>query len=153
MGNINLVRVILGGLLAGLVINISEFILNTYVVADESAAIMERFGLPPIGANQIAVFIALTFVLGIVVVFVYAAMRPRFGAGTKTAIIAGVTIWLVAMFAGVADAVLGIIPAGLLVLTGIWSLVEMAVAAVAGAWLYQESPDSAARTATTRATT
>jgi hypothetical protein len=139
MGKINLVRVILGGLLAGLVINISEYILNTYVVAAESAAIMERFGLPALGGSQIAVFVALTFVLGIIVVFVYAAMRPRFGAGTKTAIIAGVAIWLVLMFAGVVDMVLGIIPVGLLVLTAIWSLVEMAVAAVAGAWLYQES--------------
>jgi hypothetical protein len=139
MGKINLVRVILGGLLAGLVINISEYILNTYVVAAESAAIMERFGLPALGGSQIAVFVALTFVLGIIVVFVYAAMRPRFGAGTKTAIIAGVALWLVLMFAGVVDMVLAIIPVGLLVLTAIWSLVEMAVAAVAGAWLYQES--------------
>ena len=140
MGKINVARVILGGLLAGLVMNVSEFVLNTYVVAEESAAIMERFALPPIGTHQIGVFVAMTFVLGIVMVFAYAAMRPRFGAGTKTAIIAGVTIWVVAMFASVADVVLGILPVNLLVLTGIWALVEMAVAAVAGAWAYQESP-------------
>ncbi len=139
MGKINVARVILGGLLAGLVMNVSEYVLNTYVVADESAALMERFGLAQIGTNQIAVFVAMTFVLGIVMVFVYAGIRPRFGAGTKTAIIAGVTIWIVAMFGSVADVVLGILPVNLLVLTGIWALVEMAVAAIAGAWLYQES--------------
>jgi len=138
MGKINVVRVILGGLLAGLVMNVSEYVLNTYVVAEESAALMERFGLPPIGMHQIGVFIAMTFVLGVVMVFVYAAMRPRFGAATKTAIIVGVTVWVVAMFASVADMVLGILPVNLLVLTGIWALVEMAVAAVAGAWLYKE---------------
>jgi hypothetical protein len=140
MGKINVARVILGGLLAGLVMNVSEYILNTYVVADESAALMDRFGLPQIGTHQIGVFVAMTFVLGIVMVFVYAAMRPRFGAGTKTAIIAGVTIWLVSMFGSVVDVVLGILPGDLLVLTGIWALVETVVGAVAGAWLYQESP-------------
>jgi hypothetical protein len=139
MGKINVVRVILGGLLAGLVMNVSEYILNIYVVAEESAALMERFGLPQVGAHQIGVFVTMTFVLGIVMVFVYAAMRPRFGAGTKTAIITGVTVWIVAMFASVADTVLGILPVDLLVFTGIWALVEMVVAAVAGAWLYQES--------------
>jgi hypothetical protein len=41
MGKINVARVILGGLL-GLIINISELILNLYVVADESNAIMQR---------------------------------------------------------------------------------------------------------------
>jgi hypothetical protein len=139
MGKINVARVILGGLLAGLILNISEFVLNTYVVAEESAAIMERFGMPPLGNDRIAIFVALTFVLGIIIVFAYAAMRPRFGAGAKTAIIAGVTVWLVTLFAGIADTVMGIIPASLLVLAGIWTLVETAVAAIAGAWLYQES--------------
>ena len=139
MGKINVARVILGGLLAGLVMNISQFILNMYVVADESAAMMDRLGLPQFGTNQIAVFIAMTFVLGIVVVFTYAAMRPRFGAGAKTAIIAGVTLWLVSVYAYAADVVMGIAPATLAVLAIVWTLVEAAVAAVAGAWVYKES--------------
>ena len=139
MGKINVARVVLGGLLAGLVINIGEFVLNSYVVAEESAALMERLGLRPIGIHQIGVFLAMTFVLGIVIVFVYAAMRPRFGAGVKTAIIAGVTVWIVAMFAQVADLVMGILGANLLILIGIWSLVEMTVASIVGAWVYQEA--------------
>jgi hypothetical protein len=43
------------------------------------------------------------------------------------------------MMAGVADLILGIVPANLLALTGAWSLVETLVASVVGAWLYQES--------------
>jgi hypothetical protein len=139
MGKINIGRVILGGLVTGLIINISEYVLNIYVVAEESAAIMERFGLPQPGMHQIGVFVGLTFVMGIIVVFLYAGMRPRFGAGAKTAAIAGVAVWLIAMFAAVADVVLGILPVNLLILTGAWSLVEMVVAAIAGAWLYTES--------------
>jgi hypothetical protein len=139
MGKINVARVILGGLVAGLIINISEYVLNIYVVAEESNAIIERMGLPPIGMHQIAWFLILTFVLGIVIVFLYAGLRPRFGAGAKTAVIAGVAVWLVTMMAGVADVIIGIMPPNLLVLAGAWSLVETVVAAVVGAWLYQES--------------
>jgi hypothetical protein len=43
------------------------------------------------------------------------------------------------MMAGVADVIIGIMPPNLLVLAGAWSLVETVVAAVVGAWLYQES--------------
>jgi hypothetical protein len=76
MGKINIARVILGGLLAGLVINISEYVLNTYVIADDAAAMLERFGLPQTGMHQIGVFLVMTFILGIIMVFTYAAMRP-----------------------------------------------------------------------------
>ena len=139
MGKINIGRVILGGLVAGLIINISEYVLNIYVIAEESAAIMERMGLPPIGTHQIVWFLALTFVLGIVIVFVYAGLRPRFGAGVPTAVIAGLTVWLVSMMAFTADLIIGVTPANLFVLAGAWSLVETVIAAIAGASLYNES--------------
>jgi hypothetical protein len=139
MGKINVARVILGGLVTGLIINISETVLNLYVVAEESNALMERMGVAPPGMHQIAWFILLTFLMGIVIVFLYAGMRPRFGAGAKTAVIAGVAVWLVAVMGPVADVIIGILPANLLVLAGAWSLVETVVGAVVGAWLYQES--------------
>jgi hypothetical protein len=139
MGKIKVARLILGGLLAGLVMNVGEFVLNQYVIIDEWPALMERLGLTAISASAFLALFAITFVLGIVTVFVYAAMRPRFGAGPKTAIIAGVTVWVVMMYASVADAAIGTLPVHLLVLTGIWGLVEMVVAAVAGAWVYRES--------------
>ena len=139
MGKINVARVILGGLLAGLIINLSEYVLNTYVIADEMAAIVQRLNLPAIGTNQIGIFLLLTFVLGIIMIFVYAGLRPRFGAGAKTAVIAAVTLWLVGMFPLTVDMILGITTANLLVVAGVWSLVEMIVAAIAGASIYKES--------------
>jgi hypothetical protein len=139
MGKINFGRVILGGLVAGLIINISEYVLNIYVIADESAAIMERMGLPPIGTHQIIVFLALTFVLGIVLVFLYAGLRPRFGAGAGTAVIAAIAVWLLMSFSVASDFIIGMAPANLALLVVAWSLVETVVASVVGAWLYQES--------------
>src|SRR5262245_6567173 len=77
LGKINLSRVILGGLVAGLVINIGEFILNTYVIGEQSAAAMARLGLPAIGPQQIVWFVVFGFLYGIWLVWLYAAIRPR----------------------------------------------------------------------------
>jgi hypothetical protein len=139
MGKINFGRVVLGGLLAGLIINIGEFVLNTYVVGEQSAAIMERLGLEAIGTPQIIWFVLIAFGLALVMIFLYAAIRPRFGAGTSTAILAGVTVWLVVMLSAIGDVVVGLVPLSLLLVAGIWGLVEFAIAAVAGAWVYREA--------------
>ena len=139
MGKINVARVILGGLLAGLIINISEYILNTYVVADEAAALMQRLNLPAITTNQIVVFVLMTFVAGIIVIFLYAGLRPRFGAGVGTAVIAGLIIWIIGLMSGIADVVIGLLPSNLLVIGAAWGLVETIVAAIVGAWVYKES--------------
>lgn len=139
MGKINVGRVILGGLLAGLVMTVSEYILNTYVTADETSAIMQRLGLPQIGTEQIIGFVVLTFVVGIVLIWLYAAVRPRFGVGIKTAIIAAVALWVIAMISATGDVIVGITTADSLIVPGIWTLVETIVAAIAGGWVYQES--------------
>ena len=139
MGKINFGRVILGGLLAGLIINIGEFVLNTYVIGEESAAIMERLGLDAIGTTQIAWFVLIAFVLAVIMIFLYAAIRPRFGAGIGTAILAGVTIWLVVMLSFVSDVIIGLVPLSLVLVAGVWGIVEFAIAAVAGAWVYREA--------------
>lgn len=142
MGKINLPRVVLGGLLAGLVMNIGEFVLNTYVVAEEQNKIMARLNLPPIGQQQVVWLIVSTFLIGILLIWIYAGFRPRFGAGAKTAIIAGVTLWAIGGVFNAQLAVVGITTTGENMLPAIWSLVEIAIAAVAGAWLYQESTSS-----------
>jgi len=51
MGKINLGRVILGGLLAGLIISISEYVLNTYVMAADTSELLQRLGLAEIGTK------------------------------------------------------------------------------------------------------
>jgi hypothetical protein len=96
-------------------------------------------GVAQPGMQQIAWLLSMTFVMGILIVFLYAGLRPRFGAGARTAVIAGVAVWIVAMMGTTADTIIGILPSSLLLLAGAWSLVETVVAAVVGAWLYQES--------------
>ena len=96
MGRINLGRVIVGGLLAGLVINISEYVLNTFVIAQAMAASMKAMNLPPLDTNMILCFVVLAFALGIVTIWIYAAIRPRFGPGVPTAVCAALIVWFLA---------------------------------------------------------
>ncbi len=119
MNNINFGRVVLGGLVAGLVLNIGEWLLNVKVLASRA--------------------VALTFVMGIVLVLGYACIRTRLGPGPKTAIIAGLFAWFAVYFySGIINSVFIGIPSGTIVLLLVWGLVEYSLGAIAGAWLYKE---------------
>src|SRR3972149_7054816 len=73
MGRINWFRVVLGGLVAGFIINIGEFLLNEPILGRKTAAAMETLGRPPMGNQAITLFVVLGFVLGIGAVYLYPA--------------------------------------------------------------------------------
>ena len=140
MGKINKVRVLLGGLLAGVVLNCGEFILNGPILGDDWEDVMISFGLPPIGGGgAIAGFVILSFVMGITLVWFYATMRPRFGAGVKTAVYTGLAVWFVQMVLGFGSTlIMGMFPTHLVLIVLVWDLFQFPIATVAGAWLYKE---------------
>lgn len=140
MNNINLGRVLIGGLLAGVVLNIGEYLLNEVVLAEQMREVFRRLNLPQPGGSFIAVAVILTFILGIVIVLVYAMIRPRLGPGVKTAVMAGLVAWFfVCFYCGVIYGLLLDIPTNLIVIGMIWCLVEYILAAIAGAWAYKEA--------------
>lgn len=140
MRPINFGRVILGGLLAGLIINISEFILNGVVLKKDFEDVMKSLNRPmEMTGQQGAVWIIFGFAVGIAAIWLYAAIRPRYGPGVATAIRAGVTVWFFAsLLAAVAMWNMGIFSGKLVVLPVVWGLVEQLVATVAGAAVYKE---------------
>lgn len=139
MGKINTGRVMAGGLLAGLVINLGEFVLNGLLLEQDWNAAMQALDRPPIGGQAIALFLALGFALGIVILWIYAAIRPRLGPGPKTAACAGLTVWALAyLYPSIGQIPLGLFPARLLLIGSVWGLVEVPLAAIVGAWLYKE---------------
>jgi hypothetical protein len=141
MNKINLQRAILGGLVAGVVLNIGEFLLNSVVLGPQMREYMARHNLPADpGTNFLVVAVLLTFVLGIVIVWIYAAMRPRLGPGPKTAICAGLLAWFcIYLYNGIINAMILQVPANALVIALVWGAVQYSIAAVAGAWLYTEA--------------
>ena len=103
MSGINIGKVIVGGLVAGLVANAFDFVINSYLLAAESAEIAKRLNLSATAVeSSVWTWIAVDFIWGLLLVFTYAAIRPRFGPGPKTAVISGVMLWLAValVFAG-----------------------------------------------------
>ncbi len=140
VGKINIARVILGGLMAGLVINAGELILNFWLLAERMQLAYRELGLPPTGGGTVPVFVILGFGLGLLIVWLYASVRPRFGPGPKTAVLTGFFVWLFAvLWPTLGSGLLGLFDADLLVFIAIWGMFEIVIAAVAGAWLYRES--------------
>jgi hypothetical protein len=139
MSKINLGRVIMGGLLAGLIINIFEYVLNGVVLHDQWETVVSTHNLPAMGMNEIIWFNVLGFALGIAAVWTYAAIRPRFGAGVKTAVFAALLTWVTAyLFCNAMPTITGLFSLQLmLTLVGV-GLIEIIVATIAGAWLYKE---------------
>ena len=140
MGTINWGRVIGGGLAAGLLMNISQFVLNAMVYAKDSEEAMRRLNLQPPPPATIAIFIGMTFVVGVMLVWLYAAIRPRYGPGPKTAVCAGFVVWFLARFlSSVVYVASGIFPARLVFGATAWGLVEVLLAGLLGGWLYKEA--------------
>jgi hypothetical protein len=139
MNKINFTRVILGGLVAGVVLNIGEFILNDFIISAQMKEFLGRLNLPDPGGSFIAVAVILTLVIGVVIVWMYAAMRPRLGPGPKTAICAGIIAWIfVCVYCGVINGIVLQAPTNFLIIAIAWCFVEYVLAAIAGAWLYKE---------------
>jgi hypothetical protein len=149
MAHTNRGRVVLGGLLAGVVINIFEYITNGVILKADWGQVMQALGKSPeITGKAIAIFNLWGFLLGIAAVWIYAAIRPRYGAGPATAARAGIAAWALAVFlANLGNYPMGLVPARLLVITAIVALVELIIGTIVGAWLYKEEGATAVRSA------
>ena len=142
MTGINTGKVVAGGLLAGLVANAFDFVTNTYLLAADWQAYATAHNMDPAAMTSGTVagtWIAVDFLYGVLLVLTYAAIRPRFGAGAKTAIYAGLLV-----YAGITMVVFGFTIMGLLTMTmfvkgSISSIVSTLVASVVGASMYKEA--------------
>ena len=136
-------KVVVGGLAGGVVIAILDFVVNGLILAEQNAAALAALN-PALAENletsaPIAGFIVIDLLFGILLVWTYAAMRPRFGPGPKTAALAGVQVWLVALLVYAAMAFMGIWTWGYLIAGAIASLVMVIIGANVGALLYKEA--------------
>lgn len=135
----NVSGIIKGGLLAGLVINIGEIILNRFIVADSWEGVAAFLGYEQSGID-VAMPILMGFLMGIAGVWLYAIARPRLGAGPETAFKIGLVAWFFAWFwQNVSFMTRGdLFPMELLLISTVWTLIETPLAVIAGAWLYTE---------------
>ena len=139
MGRINTGRVVLGGLVAGVVANALDYVINAYLMAEEGADMAQRLNLSQdVMQSSTYVWVGVDMIWGLLLVFAYAAFRPRFGPGPKTATLSGFTLWFAVciMFGGLMSMGIFTLP-GFIKYSGL-TLISALSASLAGAALYQE---------------
>ena len=139
---INTQKVVVGGIVAGVVMTVIGFISNMFILGARMKAESDAFkpGLADqmMQSSAIITNIVMNLILGIALVWTYAAIRPRFGPGLKTATYVAVLFWILAgiFYSGYMH--MGMMSAGLWWSFAFVGLVNFLLSAWAGAKLYSE---------------
>lgn len=140
MSKINVGRVVAGGIVAGIIIDIFEDVLNGIVLSSHWASIMQSMNLSMPGMHAIVAFNIDGLILGLGAVWTYAAIRPRFGAGLMTSVYAALLVWVVGYaLPNLTNHFLGFVPMHITLVVTVVGLIEIIAATVAGAFFYQET--------------
>jgi len=139
---INTSKVLVGGIAAGVVMNIIDFISYKFILGARMMAESEAFkpGMSQAMMTSSAMIsnIVMDLVLGILLVWTYAAIRPRFGPGMKTATYVAVLFWILAGIFLSGYLHMGMMSSGLWWTFAFIGLVNFWVSAWVGARLYSE---------------
>lgn len=140
MKKINLARLILGGILAGTIVNLSEWALHDMVMKEQFRSALGSLGRQnPEDLGTVIWWNVWGYVLGITAIWLYAAIRPRYGPGAATALRAGVAVWILScVLMTITMANLRLFP--FMPMAFIWSLVGDVIGTLAGAAVYKEEP-------------
>ena len=140
MPRINWSRALLGGLLAAAVWGILYAPVHPLVEVHDSLGRPVLPLTPFRGATLLqGVAIVITgFVQGITTVCLYAAIRPRFGAGPTTAAIAGISVWFLISWMHLVWALFTNAPVTVVLVPLVVNLPLVMLAGLAGARLYKE---------------
>lgn len=138
---INTSKVIVGGIVAGVVANAIDFVSQTYLFKGMMDAAMTKLNLPttPTG-SQIVLSIISDFAWMIATIWIYAASRTRFGPGPKTAVYAAIASWAIGtsvagyFYAG------GFFGTDLFLVSALSALINAIIATLIGARFYSEEP-------------
>jgi hypothetical protein len=139
---VNIKKVLLGGIAAGVVLNVIDFVVNTYMLGAQMKAATDAFkpGLSEqmMTGSAVASYVIMDLVLGVMLVWTYAAIRPRFGPGLRTATYAAVLFWILGAIFNVGYLHMGMMSTGLWLTFAIAELVAFFLAVWVGAKLYTE---------------
>jgi hypothetical protein len=141
MASINIGKVVVGGLAGGLVANVIDFVTNTYVLAADWESFAKAHNLDPAAMSSASVattWVIVDFLMGIILVFAYAAIRPRFGPGPKTAVISGLLIFVAVSLVLYGFANMGLMTMNMFFTGSIGAIVSTLASSLVGAAIYKE---------------
>ncbi len=141
MAEMNILRLLLAGLAAGFTSFLLTGAVNATLLATPLKQWLATAGSalhPPAQPVAMGLWALMSLLLGVVGVWLYAALSPSFGAGFKTALLAGFVLWLVNKLAvGIDLTALGLFPRTLLAGLTLGGLLAIEGGVLVGAWLYR----------------
>ena len=141
MPKINWARLIIGVIVAAIIMFVSDgFFHETIAKADWKALYAAMNANEPAAHGTSMAYFAI-FELGraFIAIFLYVMMRGHFGAGPKTAVLAGIVGWIGSSLTGPVQFIpLGFFSNALWLKAGAFHLVTSIIATVAGAALYKD---------------
>jgi len=150
MNKINLGRILVGGLIATIILFLTDGVLHEHLVHNYWEYIYEGLGAhEPQAGHGAAVLYFLIFEVGraFTAVLLYVFMRPFFGPGLKTAVFAGLMAWLAFSVTGPAEFIpLGFYGRRLWFMIAAYQLVTSVTANILAAWLYRDPLSTAIHT-------
>ena len=139
---INVARLLLSGLVAGFVLFAITGVMNAVILSAELKSWMQGVGgllHPPAPAASMGLWALMSLITGLVGVWIYVGVRPRYGAGPKTALLAGGSLWIACKLAVALDLIaLGLMPMRIVEGQLFGGLVAVVAGVFVGAWLYKE---------------
>ena len=144
----NTSKVVVGGIVAGIVLNVIDWFVYTRLLVNQMTASMEAYkpGSSAImmSGNAITIYIITDFVFGLLLVYTYAAVRPRLGPGPRTAATVAGLFWLFATFINANQLIMGMMDKNLFWETSLIQLCTLVLGTWFGAMVYTEEGAPAA---------
>ncbi len=145
MNKINWPRLIIGGLVAAVILFISDGFFHEKIASADWKAVYAGLGTREPTENVGSLLYFAIFELGraLISLYLYVLMRPGCGPGPKTAALAGLVAWIAFSVTGPAQFIpLGFYSHALWVKVGVFQLITSILAAIAGAFLYRDGTAS-----------
>jgi len=131
----NVLRLLPAGLAAGCVINAFEYGVHRLLLDPQWTAAFAALGKTPTGWST---FIPSNFLVGIIGMWIYTRLAPRYGFGAKTAVRAAAAIWVVFWAIPLmAMQPMDLFPNSLIFTAIALGILDSIPAMLAGAWLYR----------------
>lgn len=136
MGKINFGRVLLGGIVAGIIIDAFSYVVDGLILKSQWAAANQG----NFTTNQIVGFCILGLIAGMMIIWFYAACKPRLGTRYRTALNVGLAAWILGyVLPNAGYMYIAQHQHNLMIYTTLGNLVEVLVGTFVGAALYKES--------------
>ena len=143
VSKINVSKVLMGGIAAGAVLAACDFAINNFILNEAWQRVMQARNVDLSasgGSGEVVKFILIDLAIGLLIVWVYAAIRPRLGPGPGTAMKATLVVFAAGAL-NLATFAPWMFSWDMFLRSAALGAIAMLVAGWVGGWVYSEETD------------